>query len=109
MPGLARVFDPVKCDADLHGWVSVPIVGMFSAASSNVLCNSRGAVRAQDGGSTVACPGPNSFSAIGGAFKTLINGRPAIRENDATMHCGNPLSLGKVMQGLVSPNTIVGS
>lgn len=107
MPNLARKGDPVNCPADLHGWLSLPVVGVFTEGSSNVFCNNLPAVRLGDGGTHAQCPGPNNFKATSGAAKTLINDKPAVRDGDSTAHCGNPASRGQVMFGMTSPNTKV--
>jgi uncharacterized Zn-binding protein involved in type VI secretion len=106
MPGLARQFDLVHSDADVHGtgWpMVVPVDGWFTSGSPDVYVNSRPAVRVGDGGIHVACCGPNTFTAISGSPTVFINSLPAVRERDATLHCG--LSPGTVNAGLVSPNT----
>lgn len=107
---MARQFDPVYCGADIHGvppWVmSFTVSGLFTAGSPNVFCNSRPAVRQGDPGTHAPCPSTNSFVATVGSPTVLVNGMMAMRGGDVTTHCG--LSPGNVLQGLTSPNTIVG-
>lgn len=104
--GMARKLDPVKNDLDPHGWwFASPVYGAFLEGSNNVFVNSRAAVREGDGGTHVACPGPNSFKATSGASRTLVNSKKAVRNGDRTEHCNNPISIGAVMEGFTSPNT----
>jgi uncharacterized Zn-binding protein involved in type VI secretion len=103
---LARMFDPVTCPADVHGWSILPVTGLFMIGSLNVLANSRPAIRMGDGGPHVLCPGPNVFIASAGSPTVLINSLPAVRALDVTTHCG--ASPGFVMAGLTSPNIMVG-
>ena len=102
----ARLFDVVQCPACVHGFVTVPVTGLFIGGSLNVLTNSRPSIRQADGGLHVLCPGPNTFVAATGSPTVLINGRPAVRGGDVTTHCG--VSPGSVVIGLTSPNTFVG-
>ena len=105
MPGIARQFDLVHSDADVHGVtfpIVVPVDGWFTAGSPNVYANSRPVVRVGDSGIHVACCGPNAFIAASGSPNVFANSLPVVRERDATLHCG--LSPGSVNAGLVSPN-----
>jgi uncharacterized Zn-binding protein involved in type VI secretion len=112
--GIARVTDPVFCDADVHGigWskIALPVLGRITQGSLDTLCNDRQVARLGDAGTHAACPGPQSFLIIGGAAKTFVNDRPMARETDETMHCGgfieNPgTSIGAIQDGMGSPNS----
>lgn len=107
MPAVARQFDMVHSDLDLHVnpafWpIIVPVDGWFLTGSPNVFVNSRAAIRVGDGGPHLACCGPNLFVAATGSPNVFCNSVPLVRERDATLHCG--LSPGSVNAGLCSPN-----
>jgi uncharacterized Zn-binding protein involved in type VI secretion len=109
MPGgVARLLDAISCPPCIHGWGVLPVYGQFTVGSPNVLVNSRPAIRLNDLALTVCCPGTNTAVPTVGAVKTLTNSRPTIRMGDVTTHCLNPASLGYVMPGHTSPNTICG-
>lgn len=111
--GVARVSDPVFCEACVHGfwpyYVITKVIGRIQEGSLNVLCNDRQVARMGDSGMHQMCAGPNTFTISGGAKKTFVNNRPKARETDATIHCGaltNPgTSVGSITDGLGSPNT----
>lgn len=73
------------------------------AGSSNVLVNSRPAIRVGDPGIHAACCGPNKWNAKTGSASVLINSRPAHRLGDLARHCGG---MGSTVEG--SGNVIVG-
>lgn len=111
MANAARLFDPVFCAADVHGPPWWPLVfavqGIFLEGSPNVTVNSLPAVRLGDGGPHVACCGPNRFVASSGHAKVTINSKPAVGDDNTTLHCG--VSTGNVNRGMCSPNTTIES
>lgn len=104
MPGGARLGDMAK-GTDAHGCkvCTHTVIGPAVQASSDVIINSKPAVRKGDGGIHMLCCGANTWNANGGSSTVTINGQPAFRQNDATKHCGGS---GKLISG--SSNVIVG-
>lgn len=110
---VARVSDPVFCEACVHGlapfFVVTKVLGRIQEGSIDVLCNDRQVARMGDSGMHKQCAGPNTFMIAGGAARTFVNNRPKARETDPTIHCGsitNPgTSGGTITDGLGSPNT----
>ena len=84
MPPQARLGDKSLVPADAHGCPACPHVatGPAVAGSSNVLVNSRPAIRVGDPGIHAACCGPNKWNAKTGSASVLINSRPAHRLGD---------------------------
>jgi uncharacterized Zn-binding protein involved in type VI secretion len=62
------------------------------------------ALRKDDSGVHAACCGPNMWRATQGSATVFINGKPAHRLNDMTLHC--EVGTGKLIQG--SSNVIIG-
>lgn len=90
MSNAARLRDQSVAPADTHGCsdCSHEVKGPVTAGSSNVLVNSRPAVRVGDRGIHAKCCGTNRWTARAGAPRVLINGKSAHRRGDATLHCG---------------------
>jgi len=68
-----------------------------------VLINGRAALRVGDQGIHAACCGPNTWAAGKGSESVFINGLPAHRMGDMTVHCGG---IGRLIEG--SPNVDIG-
>jgi hypothetical protein len=65
--------------------------------------NGKPALRVGDKGTHAACCGSNTWKAVKGAPRVLINGRAVHRIADKTQHCGGS---GRLIEG--SPDVIVG-
>jgi len=65
--------------------------------------NGRPALRVDDAGIHAACCGTNMWQAAQGSSTVFVNGKPLVRLNDMTRHCGGS---GKLIEG--SDDVIVG-
>ncbi|MFT3698830.1 MAG: PAAR domain-containing protein [Kofleriaceae bacterium] len=105
MPAQGRLGDKARAPLCAHGCPACPhpVIGPGVSGSTNVLVNSKPALRVDDKGIHAACCGPNQWRATQGSETVFINGRAAHRVGDATQHCGGR---GFLVEG--SPNVIVG-
>ena len=109
----ARTGDRASSTTDTHlvgGFPTVfSVVGPFSQGSSNTWVNSLPAVRQGDGGTHVACTGPNTFYAVNGSSTVYVNSVPQVRGGDSTYHCSDIPGAGMgTVQPFCSPNSFVG-
>ena len=104
--GQGRLGDKASVVADSHGCPACPHPGVGPAivGSTDVIVNSRPALRVGDKGMHAACCGTNSWTAKAGALSVFINGKAAFRKTDPTQHCGG---IGRLIGG--SSNVIVGN
>lgn len=105
MPGQARLGDKAL-GTDAHGCKACPhvVIGPATQSSSDVIVNSKPAVRKGDQGIHMTCCGSNKWTAKGSSPTVIINGKPAFRLHDATDHCGGS---GQLIEA--SANVIVGN
>ena len=101
MKQVCRLSDIGMVQGDGHGCPSCSHVcsGPVINASNNVFINSLGACREGDPGIHASCCGPNTFTVAAGSGNVNVNGKPLVRTNDKTEHCGGT---GKMITG--SPN-----
>jgi uncharacterized Zn-binding protein involved in type VI secretion len=90
MPGVCRLGDKAKIDADAHGCPACPhkAIGPAVVGSGNVNVNGAPALRQGDMGIHAACCGPNLWHVIQASAKVFVNGQPMVRKGDTTQHCG---------------------
>lgn len=105
MPAQGRLGDKAKCDADAHNCPGCAhtVVGPAVVGSSDVNVNKQPALRLQDTGTHAACCGAATWFAAKGSSTVFINGKPAHRKGDETIHCGGK---GTLIEG--SNNVMVG-
>ena len=100
MPGppAFRLGDKANIPADAHGCPACPhnCTGPATLGSPNVFTNKRPQVRLQDMGIHAPCCGPNMWMTANGSATVFVNGMPAIRQGDPTMHCGG---MGNTIEG----------
>ena len=99
-----RLGDLAMITGDAHGCLACPhvCVGPTIDGSNDVFINSLNAIRKGDPGIHAACCGPNNFKTNQGSPNVFVNGKPLVRMNDQTKHCGG---MGKMING--SPNVFV--
>ena len=84
----------------VHPWSPVPHPnqGPITSASSSVTINDLGSARVNDTGKAPGCCGPATYKIVKGSATVTIDGQPAARKGDQTLHCN-----------MVSGNIILGS
>jgi uncharacterized Zn-binding protein involved in type VI secretion len=91
--------DKAQIPADAHGCPACPhpCIGPAITGSPNVYVNSRPALRVQpDAGIHAACCDGNCWQTKAGSGTVFINSKKAVRQGDATKHCGGT---GKMVEG----------
>ncbi len=105
-PPQARLTDLSQIPADAHGCPACPhpCIGPAIGGSPTVFVNSLPALRvAPDPGVHAACCDGNFWQTKDGSSTVFINGKKAVRQGDATKHCGGT---GKIVTA--SPNVFTG-
>jgi uncharacterized Zn-binding protein involved in type VI secretion len=99
-----RLGDLAMVVGDSHGCPGCPhvCIGPTIDGSNDVFINSLNAIRKGDPGIHAACCGPNTFNTNEGSPNVFVNGKPLVRLNDETKHCGGT---GHTITG--SPNVFV--
>lgn len=107
MPPQGRVTDIGFVPADSHGSPCCPHTaqGPADIGSTDVITNGKFSLRfnGSDGGAHMACCGPARWVTSSGSGTVFINGKPAHRKTDTTLHCGG---VGYLKTG--SDNVMVG-
>ena len=98
MPGAARVGDNAQNQSDAHGCPGCPhnVIGPAIQGSTDVKINDMWAFREGDPGVHSACCGGGSWNAKKGSPDVFVNGKPLMRKDDQTQHCGG---MGKMIAG----------
>ena len=98
MPGIARLGDKAKAEADSHGCPACPhtVIGPAVSGSPTVMINNKPALRMGDKGVHSSCCGANAWQVVGASKTVYIDGLPAARTGDETRHCG---AQGKIVEG----------
>ncbi len=78
MPGLARLGDKSRAEADSHGCPSCPhtVTGPAVSGSPTVTINFKPALRKGDKGVHSSCCGSNTWEVAGSSSSVLIDGLP---------------------------------
>ncbi len=105
MPGIARLGDKARAEADSHGCPACPhtVIGPAVTGSPTVTINFKPALRMGDKGVHSSCCGSNTWKVAGSSSSVLIDGLPAARVGDDTLHCG---AEGVIIEG--SPDIVAG-
>lgn len=98
MPPASRLGDVAQAPVCAHSCPLCPHVvsGPAMSGSPDVRINKLPALRVGDMGVHSACCGSNNWEAAGGSGTVKVNGKPLVRKNDATRHCGG---MGRMMDG----------
>jgi len=104
MPEQCRVGHQSENPSDSHGCpgCSHPVVGPAIEGSPNVNVNTMPALRKSDPGVHSSCCGPNTWNTNACSSTVFVNGKGAVRNGDATIHCGGT---GKMIEGSANVST----
>ena len=91
MPAQCHLGHQSENPADGHGCIACDhaVIGPAVGGSDDVFVNGEPALRAPgDPGVHSSCCGPNEWVTDVGSSSVFINGLAAVRNGDATIHCG---------------------